>query len=269
MQMPELPEVETIVKQLRAKIAGKIITKLEVLEPKVVDPKISSILPLKIKDVLRRGKFIIIPLDGSSSLLVHLKMTGHFHYVEAINKTKDQKHKQYLSRIFHLDDNSFFTFNEIRKFGMVNLVANGEMEKYLSKFGPEPLTITAENFQSRLQKFPRSVIKTKLLDQKFIAGIGNIYAQEVLYYAGIKPTQKIKDIPLPKIYLLHSEIQRVLKLSIENNGTTVSDYTHLSGKGNFQNFLAVYGQQNCPKGHSLHKINIGGRSTSFCQVCQD
>ena len=271
--MPELPEVETIARQLQSKIAGKTILGIEVLDKKVIDENIANILPSRIVDVSRRGKSIIIQLEQKNNLLAHLRMTGHFYHIANQDRSyianRDKSYKKYLSGIFKLNNGSFFTFNEIRRFGSVKLFTNEQLNRELSKLGPEPLSIKDVEFAALLKNYPSSVIKTKLLDQTCLAGIGNIYAQEMLYHAGINPLKKIRDISEAKLALLHQEMQRILRLAIQNNGATADNYSHLAGRGNFQNFLAVYGQERCPKKHQLAKIKMGGRGTSYCKVCQE
>ena len=261
--MPELPEVETIVRQLKSKLENKTITQLEIHDHKVIDKNITKILPARITGIKRRGKSIIFKLE-QNNLLIHLRMTGHFFHIN----NQDQSYKKYLSGLFKLNDGSFFTFNEIRRFGSVRLFSNDQLKKELSKLGPEPLEIKNKEFIALLKNYSSSVIKTKLLDQTCIVGIGNIYAQEMLYHAGINPFKKIKDISENKLKLLHQEMQKILLLAIQNNGTTVDNYSHLTGKGDFQNFLAVYDQTICPRKHELSKVKFGGRGTSYCKVCQ-
>ena len=264
--MPELPEVETIVRQLRHKIVGKTILSLTINDKKVIDQFIPRILPSKIISVHRTGKSIIIQLEQGHNLLIHLRMTGHFYHV---TNPGDASYKKYLSGVFTLNNHFLLTFNEIRRFGSVRLFNDQQLQQELSCLGPEPLEITSSEFVALLKEYPSAVIKTKLLDQACIAGLGNIYAQEMLFHAGIKPAHKIKDISNHKLVKLHQEMQRILLLAIKNNGTTVENYSHLTGKGNFQNFLAVYGRDYCPGNHALEKINLGGRGTSFCPQCQD
>jgi len=266
LEMPELPEVETVVRQLRQRILNKKVDLVEVFEPSVVDDQLQHEKPFSFKGVKRRGKSIIMSLDSGKYILTHLRMTGHFHYVP--KKSTETLHKNYLAAVFHFKKGDFMTHNSIRKFGSMSLVNKEDLAKLESSLGPEPLGLSSEDFMQQLKQFPNSVIKSKLLDQKCIAGIGNIYAQEALYHSGINPTKKINQITNKKLSELNDELQRILLLSIKNNGSTVSNYSSITGKGNFQNFLAVYNQETCPKNHSLRKINIGGRGTYFCQSCQ-
>lgn len=264
VQMPELPEVETIIKQLREILTGKEITAVEIVDKSVVDEKIAQLAPFTIKNVHRRGKSIIFELDNSLYLLTHLRMTGHFHYVKGL----DQKYLNFMMAKFYLDDGSFLTHNSIRKFGSIKLLNENELNLELSGIGPEPLDISMDEFLSLLSRYPKSTIKTKLMDQSFVAGIGNIYAQEILYHAGIHPKKKIKDVPKERLIKLHQQMQRVLALAIEMKGSTVDNYTSLSGRGGFQGMLAVYRKSYCPKDHPIVAVNLGGRGTSFCPICQ-
>jgi formamidopyrimidine-DNA glycosylase len=259
--MPELPEVETIVRQLSKKVIGKVVKTLNILDSKVVDSKINGEVPFKINKVYRRAKSIVMELDNGNNLLTHLRMTGHFHY--------NQSNKFEVAR-FNFSDGSFLTHNSIRKFGGIRLLSSKELGQEFSKLGVEPLSkeFTLEKFNSVLLKKNKSNIKTVLLDQSLIAGIGNIYAQEMLYFAGINPRKKVSEVPGLQIKKLHSEIVRVLDLAVKNKGSTVDNYTNIDGAGEYQDHLVVYNKFQCPKGHKIQKINIGGRGTSYCSVCQ-
>lgn len=262
--MPELPEVETIVRQLKKKILNKTITSLEIKDEQVIDKNIKTVLPAKIKDIKRRGKNIIIDLD-KAHLLIHLRMTGYFCY---LNSNQNASYKNNLVGIFNFNDTSFLTHNSIRKFGSITLLSTKQLQSSLSNLGPEPLVLSKHQFVHLLEQSPRANIKNKLLDQSFIAGIGNIYAQEALYLAKINPKQKIALLSTSQKSALYHSLQKVLKLAIQNKGTTSDNYSHLSGKGNFQNFLSVYHQKNCPQNHPLTKITLGGRGTYYCPQCQ-
>ena len=259
--MPELPEVETIVRQLSKKIVGKIVSNVEIKDYDVVDDAIRKEIPFKINKVYRRAKSIVMELDCGNSLLTHLRMTGHFHY--------NHSGKFEVGR-FNFSDGSFLTHNSIRKFGGIKLLNSKELKQEFSKLGVEPLDkkFTLEKFNSILLKKSKSNIKTVLLDQKLIAGIGNIYAQEMLYFAGIDPRKKVFEISGIKIKKLHSEITRILDLAVQNKGSTVDNYANIDGARNYQNYLAVYNKSRCPKKHKIQKINIGGRGTSYCTICQ-
>jgi formamidopyrimidine-DNA glycosylase len=268
--MPELPEVETIVRQLKSKIVSKEITQVEVFD-KMVDAKVKHIAPVKITDIKRRAKYIIISLSNGKYLLVHLGMSGLFHYMEK-NKIEERKpiYSKFILASFHLDDGSLLTHNSVRKFGKFDLIDEKELEKLYASLGPEPLEkeFTVQKFAEVLHKKKKSNLKTTLMDQHVISGIGNIYAQEALYYAGINPNRKIDSLSLIEIRKLYDAIIYVLNLGLKYKGASVDDYISVEGEGSFQKHLAVYQQDHCPKKHAITKQALGGRGTSFCKVCQ-
>jgi len=264
--MPELPEVETVVRQLRQKVLEKKVVNVEVFDPRVVDTRLQQLAPFKFKNITRRGKSIIASLNNGNYLIIQLRMTGHFYYVPKLPSS--DTHNEYLAAVFHFTDKSILTHNSIRRFGKVQLATKKEVDEYVSKLGYEPLEMTSNEFITSLQKTSSAVIKSKLLEQDCIAGIGNIYAQEALYHAKILPSKKINQISDSQLTKLYKELQSVLLKSIEHNGSTVSNYTHIAGKGEFQNFLAVYQKEKCPKSHKIRKVQIGGRSTYYCKDCQ-
>ncbi len=264
--MPELPEVETIIQQLRKRIVGKEISAVEITDHKVAHHSIRKNLPYTIIAVQRRGKTIIAQLDNGGYLLMHLRMTGHFWYVG--EDTKDVPYSKYRAATFRFTDGSFLTHNSIRRFGKIRMVTEKRLQKSLAALGPEPLELSKDRFVERLLAYPQSAVKAMLMDQRCLAGIGNIYAQEAVYHAGIRPDTKIGKIPTQRIEKLHSELQRVLTLAIKHNGSSVRTYQSIDGKGTFQNLLAVYQQEQCPKKHPLKKMLVGGRGTWYCPTCQ-
>jgi formamidopyrimidine-DNA glycosylase len=262
--MPELPEVEIVAKQLNKILTNKKIIQVEIFDKGVVDEKIALNCPFLVENVYRRGKSIVMKLNDGKFILTHLRMTGHFHHVSRGNET----HKKFMKAKFNLDDNSFLTHNSIRKFGGMKLLNREELNITFSKLGVEPFEIKRKEFCEALQKYPQSNIKTKIMNQAFLVGVGNIYAQEALFHAGINPERKVREVRKEKINNLHHELLRILKLAIKNNGSTVDNYSSLTGKGSFQNFLAVYGRDNCPLGHKLKNVKLGGRGTNYCSTCQ-
>ena len=267
--MPELPEVETLVQQLKKRVVGKKIVTVEILDRKVVDSKIEKIVPVKVKEVRRRAKSIIIKLEKGWFLLVHLRMSGHFHYIPQ-GKKLEKEYQRFIVAKFELNEGSVLTHNSIRKFGSIKLMKKEQLEKALEKLGPEPLSreFTLSKFREMLRKKKRANVKTTLLDQQFIAGIGNIYAQEALYWARIDPRRKIGELTEQEAKKLYLELRKVLQLAVKKHGTTIESYLHIEGVGGFQKHLAVYHQKKCPKGHFLKKINQGGRGTYYCSKCQ-
>ncbi len=270
--MPELPEVETLVQQLKRKLVGNRINSMDILDKKVVDAKIKKILPNKVLKVWRRAKSIIIELEKGQYLLVHLRMTGHFHYLPK-KKQSAQKMKEsekFITARFHLNNGDVLTHNDIRRFGFIKLLDKKKIDAELEKLGPEPLSkkFTKEKFENLLNRRKKANIKTTLMDQHVLAGVGNIYAQEALYHAKINPKRKIGSISPVEIERLYVQLRKVLNSAIKHHGTTVDDYVHIEGTGGFQNYLAVYGREKCPKGHDLKKISLGGRGTYYCPQCQ-
>lgn len=257
--MPELPEVETVAKQLRSKLNGKTIVKLKIIDQRMIDSSILKELPVKITNVTRRGKSLIFHLSNDKFLFVHLRMTGHFSFAK-------EKLPPYTVAVFHLDDKQILTHNSIRRFGGIDLLNKRQLEEKLAKVGPEPFDITAEQFSDLIKRYPNANLKTKLMDQSFLAGVGNIYAQEAMYRAGINPLKLVKEVK--EFTKLHQELCNILQLSIENNGTTIQNFSHIDGKGEFQHLLTVYGKDKCPQGHPTQKIKIAGRGTWYCDSCQ-
>ena len=266
--MPELPEVETLVQQLKKRVVGKKIVAVKIVDSKVVDSKIKKIVPIKVVSVKRRAKSIIIGLNNDF-LLVHLRMTGHFHYIPK-GKKLEKDYEKFIVAKFELSDGSVLTHNSIRKFGSIKLINNKKLEQELSKLGPEPLSkeFTLVLFKKILSKKKRANVKTTLLDQRIIAGIGNIYAQEALYWAGIDPRRKIGELSEKEIEKLYRQLRKILELAVKYKGSTVDNYAHIDGAGGFQKLLAVYSKKKCPKRHALKKINLGGRGTNYCPKCQ-
>ncbi len=268
--MPELPEVETIVNQLKHKIIGKNVVKVEIMSS-LVDSNIKEIVPFTFVDIKRRAKYIILGLDNGKFLLVHLGMTGQFYFVEKPQLEEKRKYYlPYLLAVFTFSDGSLLTHNSVRKIGSFRLMEKEELNMALSKLGPEPLDseFTLEKFREQLGKKPKAKVKVTLMDQSFIAGIGNIYAQEALYRARIAPERKMGSLTLAETKKLYESIILVLREGIKHKGTSVDDYIHLEGIGENQKYLMVYQKEKCPKGHLLKKEVMGGRRTSYCPVCQ-
>ncbi len=265
--MPELPEVETIVRQLQKKVVGKMINTAEVYDS-MVDSKIKSLPVVSIQKVWRRAKYIVMELHNGNFILTHLGMTGHFHFVD--KKHIPHNHERFMVAKFTFSDGSFLTHNSIRKFGHMRLVNKKQLQQIMDKHGPEPLekSFTLQQFQGILAKKARSNIKAMLMDQPVIAGIGNIYAQEALYFAKISPLRQAGSLSGDESKALYTEIRRILQDAITHHGSTVDNYSNLEGSGGFQSYLAVYQQEKCQQKHPLEKITIGGRGTSYCSTCQ-
>lgn len=243
--MPELPEVETIRRQLAQKIVGKEL-----------DGR-------KIVGVKRRAKILIIDFNDGFSLLLHLKLTGQLIF--------NGQPSKYTRHIFKFSDGSRLTFNDARKFGWWKIVKNTkEIEQ---NFGPEALGIDFRIFKDLLQKRPNAKTKPLLMDQKFIAGIGNIYSDEILFASKIHPLRKVKSLKESEINNLFSNIKKTLKEAIKYRGSSVEYYLDACGKrGDYIKYHKVYQKEGelCSRkdGGVIQRVKISGRSAHFCPRCQ-
>lgn len=268
--MPELPEVETLKRGLIAKTKGRIISKVEVLDYKKIESSVKRLaVGAKIKDVIRRAKILVIGLSNGYSLAVHVKLTGYFYFQPRGKNLIDK-----VTRVvFWFKDGSALLFEDVRKFGWIKIMKTKEVEEFLERFcfGPDPLSkeFSVKKFKEMLLKKKKSKIKPLLLDQCFIAGIGNIYAQEACYCAGILPMRLAGDLSDKEIKKLHDCIVKILKLAIKHQGTSAVDYVTIEGKeGTFASKLKVYQRKKDPKGHELTREVMGSRGTMYCKVCQ-
>jgi formamidopyrimidine-DNA glycosylase len=270
--MPELPEVETIVNGLRRPLIGRTFTGVRVgWENIVAKPAVPEfqrrIRGQQILDIRRRGKYLIFDLSGGDRLLIHLKMTGQL----AVRPGHAPADK-YGHTVFDLDDGRQLRFLDMRKFGRVYLAA--DESEVVGSLGPEPL---AEDFTlsefSALIRQRRGALKPLLLNQQFIAGIGNIYADEALFVAGIHPQRKADTLTGDEIERLYQAIRQVLRQALADQGTTFDGvYRKVDGgEGEHQENLRVFRRkgQPCPRcGGAIERIVVGGRGTYFCPCCQ-
>lgn len=285
--MPELPEVETVVRGLNQHLVGHTIKSFDFDWPKTIKTPLEifqkEIEGSKVISAERRGKLIIINLSSNHSILIHLKMTGQLVYKSPkLQYGAGHPNDSLVSRLpdrttrihFVLDNNSEFFFNDVRKFGWVELVPSSEkqLHKFIASLGPEPLEINFDDFRKALYRFPKAQIKAKLLDQNVLAGVGNIYADESLWSAKIHPQAKITDIPNPKLEVLFRELQAVLNLSIEKGGSSSANYIKVDGKtGSYLTFANVYKKEGDPCarcGTPLIRMVSAGRGTRICPNCQ-
>jgi len=283
--MPELPEVETIVRDLNRKLKNKKIVNVESRDKKVfqlAESDIGNILGKKIRGVSRRAKMIIIDL-ADYYLIMHLKMTGQLVYQSKKLliagghpiANQDKKLPNKFSRvIFKFNDKSTLYFNDVRRFGWIKLAAGDEFIEFESRLGVEPLSpdFTLKYFNKALARKPKIMVKQALLDQKYISGIGNIYADESLFLARIKPFRKAGTLSAPEIKKIWRAIPKILRYAIRHRGTSFNDYVDAQGEaGSFIKYLKVYGRagekcKNC--GQPVKKIKLGGRGTHWCDKCQ-
>lgn len=273
--MPELPEVETVRRSLLKKIIGKQVKGVNLADPFLVKhpspEEFQDYLPgEKFKTIERRGKYLLLQFESANILLVHLRMTGQLLYVSA--EAEEYKHTRVA---FELTDKKQLRFVDVRGFGTMHYFNPEEVVLFtgLNKLGPDP---TSEEFKLEwwLEKLKtkKTKIKPLLLDQTFISGLGNIYTDECLFRARINPSCPANYLSKQQAIDLYGSIKKVLAEGIEQRGTTISDYLDAEGKkGNFQNYLRVYGQQGLPCSHcgeEIVRIKLGGRSTYFCPNCQ-
>jgi formamidopyrimidine-DNA glycosylase len=278
--MPELPEVETIKRELLQKIKGKKIVSVKVLFPKTINcsaDKFKKIIEnSKIEDVQRRAKLLIIKLSNNYNLAVHLKLTGQFIYKLQTARC-DLPEEKYARLIFTFQNNDKLFFNDLRKFAFVKLLNDKELEKLLAEkdFGPEPLdkTFTLKIFHNLLFQKKRAKIKPLLMNQNFLAGVGNIYAAESCFCAKILPTRLAGSLTKEEIKKLYQCLRKILKTAIVCKGSSVNQYVDVFGKkGKYVSLLKVYGREGkiCLRcKNKIKKITLNGRGTCFCPNCQN
>lgn len=269
--MPELPEVETIARGLQHKIAGKTIERVDVILPKMAVALAGvNFAKVLIGDTIlrvsRRGKYAILSLKSGRSLVTSLRMTGRL-----VVQVAGEHPYPYTKIVLHFSDATRLSFADVRQFGRMRLV--GAREAWDCGLGPEPLSgdFTPKGFIGMLAE-RRTPVKVLLLDQRRVAGIGNIYACEALWEARIRPSTPANALSAPAIRRLHRAIVDVLTRAIEMRGTSVDDYVDADGlRGGFQNELRVYGRAGraCERcGKLLVRTVLGQRGTWWCEKCQ-
>ncbi len=276
--MPELPEVETIVRDLRPLLTGRTVTGVRQSKQKLRRPWKAdwnaAITGAKIEGVRRRGKWILVGLvsrdpKGSEPVLrVHLGMTGQFTVMPATEGEPDHLHL-----VFALDNGTELRFRDQRRFGSGEYFADRvALETEMNaELGPEPFGLDADYFRDAIRKSSRT-LKALLLDQTVVAGVGNIYADEALFRAKLHPGRPGKKLKPEECDRLREAIEAVLTRAIETRGSTIRDYVGGSGlRGGFQNEFAVYGrtEEPCPVcGTAVKSLRLAGRSSHFCPECQ-
>lgn len=293
MFMPELPEVETIKNDLVKNVRGRRITGVNFLWPGILkgmspDEFAKKVNGRSIENIERRAKNLAVILDDGYTLLFHMKMTGHLIVVDnswGVDSSGKWVHQgentsplydplnQYIRVIFSLDNGKILAFSDLRKFAYVKYMSAQELAEAFNKYGPEPLSseFTVDYLKKTFEKKP-VVIKKALMDQELIAGIGNIYADEILYAAKIHPLTKTKDLDSTQITAIHNSAIKILNQAIKMRGTSTSDFRDTEGKkGKFGDVLNVYRRTGLPckkDGAKIVRITVGGRGTHFCPVEQ-
>ncbi len=297
--VPELPEIETIIQGAQKYLIGKKIKKVEIKVPKIVDFLVEEFkkgsIGAEIINIRRFAKIIVIDLNNGNSILIHLKLTGQLIYQQPATSNQQSagsreprqrrgvpeagswKHQplphNYTHVIFEFADGSHLYFNDIRKFGYLKLVKTSEVKERpeIKNLGPEPLDgWTYQEFAEKLKRRPRSNIKQVLMDQKFVSGIGNIYANEILFHARVRPLHIVSELTEEQKKQIFKSIQFILKKGIAMGGSSENTYVNLEGKkGDFMKYAKVYRQNSCKVcGSPIKRIVIGGRGTFYCPGCQ-
>ncbi|HEX3033262.1 MAG TPA: bifunctional DNA-formamidopyrimidine glycosylase/DNA-(apurinic or apyrimidinic site) lyase [Bacillota bacterium] len=273
--MPELPEVETVRRTLEPGLVGQRITKVEPVTGKIIkQPAVcefcSGLTGRQVAQVARRGKYLLVELEGNKCLVVHLRMTGQFTLV-----SPEQPREKHTHVVFTLSNGRELRYVDPRQFGEMHLLPRDNYASItgLRTIGPEPLgqLFQPEQLYRNLQG-KKSKIKSVLLDQRVVAGLGNIYVDEALFRAGVNPERPAGTLTVEETEAVYSAVREVLAEGIEYRGTSIKDYVDGEGKsGSFQNRLKAYGRAGEPCfscGSPMAKTKIGGRTTVFCPDCQ-
>jgi formamidopyrimidine-DNA glycosylase len=288
--MPELPEVEVVERSLNRKVQNLIIKKVKIndgrLRYRVDKNKIRKIVGLRIKKVERRSKFLLFFFNNNTIMFVHLGMTGKFFFIDQKNtkfktsfyyKIDHNKDQKYDRVEFILNKKQKLIYNDVRKFGFIKF---SDIRKYknnihFKNLGPEPLK---KNFnQSYFRNYiigRNRVIKEILMDQKFVSGIGNIYANEILFLSKVKPSRKVEKLKEFELKKIVKNAKKILEKAIDQGGSSIKDFSSSNGKkGSFQQYFNVYGKKgdlcnrvNCKS--RIAKSSIFNRATFFCSNCQ-
>ena len=287
--MPELPEVEVVKKSLETKLSNLTIKKVKIINKKlrynINSNKLHKLVNRKIVSIKRRSKYLLINFDKNLTLLAHLGMTGKFFIVEKKNKSyktsfyydlsdKDTKHDHIY---FYFNKKKKLIYNDTRKFGFMKILNSSKVEinSHIKSLGPEPLSKKFnKKYFIEYIKNKKKKIKDLLMDQKFVAGLGNIYCNEILFFSRINPKKKIEKIEINEIKKILHFTKKILRKSIEEGGSSIKDFINSDGSdGSFQQLFKVYGRlnQNCKKKNCLgviKKIYLSKRACFFCSKCQ-
>ncbi len=285
--MPELPEVETIVRELRKKVVGLRITDVWVDWPKTVkqaggiDNFKKQVKNKKILSIRRRAKYIVMDIEGKKTIFIHQKISGHLLYgrwklqkgvwISRIpGPLKNDRQNGYIRFILILNNGYQLGLSDLRRFGKVILVDDDKVKdlKEIRDLGPEPLEINPNKFEELFAK-KKGRIKQVLMDPAFIAGIGNIYSDEILWASGLHPLSRVENLDKNDLKKIFESTIKILKKAIKYKGASVDDYRVLSGeRGRFQNIRNAYQKtgEKCKKKDSgiIERLRIGGRSAHFC-----
>jgi len=290
--MPELPEVETTVRDLQKNILGLKIEdfwtdfKKNIKRPKRIEEFKKTIVGKKIVDVKRRGKNILFFLSGGKILLIHQKLTGHLLYgrwkmehgrwLSLVEGFLNESVNRFIHLMFKLDNGKMLALSDLRKFAKIEIWERAELKnsKEFKNLGPEPLdkNFTFEKFEERLSKKKKGKIKQVLMDQSMIAGIGNIYSDEILWRAKVHPLKDVSKLNGGELEEIYRAMKEILPKAIKLGGESFSDFRRISGeRGYFDKERKVYRRtgEKCSRcGAVVKRLKTGGRSAHFCPKCQ-
>ncbi len=267
--MPELPEVETVRSQLAPRLEGRTLARVEILDPRLTRPHdlfevTEELEGDRVVAVERRGKYLLLRLESGFGLLVHLRMTGGFHWQPVSHERA----------VLELDDGTRLAYRDVRRFGTWLVLEDAELDPYLAtKNGPEPLgpRFTSRWLADQLGR-RRAPLKAVLLDQRVVAGLGNIYADEALWRARVNPQRLANELSADEVARVTRAIRAALRTGIERQGSTLRDYAAPDGtSGSMQDEFRVYGREGEPCSRcrsTITKTRVGGRGTWFCPRCQ-
>ena len=288
--MPELPEVEVVKKSLKKRINKLKFTNVSIINKKLryeIDKRyIKKIIGHNINNIQRRSKYIILNLDNGESIIFHLGMTGKLTIIDEKKKIiktsfyydQDKLDEKHNHVIFFMNRGVKLIYNDVRKFGYIKIIKTNKINQsnHFSKLGPEPFakSFNIEYFKKIKKKRQNIKIKDLLMDQKFIAGLGNIYVNEILFLSKINPKKKVRNLRKKDMVNIIKFSRSVLKKAIKFGGSSIKDFSSSDGKsGKFQLFFNVYGKhgKNCSRRGcraTIQRVKISNRSTFFCNLCQ-
>jgi formamidopyrimidine-DNA glycosylase len=272
--VPELPEVETVRTHLAPALTGRRIEQATIFDPRLVrpfDPGVvaGELVGERVADVQRRGKYLVVRFESGRVLLIHLRMTGSLRHASGGSDEEDRHRRAVLT----LDNGADVVYRDVRRFGTWELLEAVDASAHLAeRLGPEPLDgLTAAVLAARLAD-RRAPVKAAVLDQRTVAGLGNIYADEALWRARVHPLREAGSLDADETRALHRTIKRALELGIARQGSTLTDYRQPNGEpGRMQHEFRVYGRagEPCDRcGTPIERIVVGGRGTWFCPSCQ-
>jgi formamidopyrimidine-DNA glycosylase len=288
--MPELPEVEVVKRSLINKIQNSVIKAVKIndsrLRYKIIRNQLKKIIGLRLKKISRRSKYLLFFFNRDIVMLVHLGMTGKFFIVDKNNEKyktsfyyniKEEKDKKHDRVIFYLSRKQKLIYNDVRKFGFIKFLnkSNLNQNPHLKNLGPEPLNnkFNFFYFKNYIERRKRTS-KVLLMDQKFVSGLGNIYANEILFFSGVNPEKKIQHLSDFEIKNIIKFTKKILSKAVDLGGSSIKDFSSSSGKkGLYQQYFNVYGKKgaNCKKKKCngiIKKIILANRASFYCPKCQ-